>query len=269
MSPLRRAFYDIFRVCEASRALPHNETTILSEPTWHRFQQAHQGSRDRWNPLEEITTLMLDASAFNLRCVYRKSYYSQVVLTHTFADSSRNTISRISEEERATNPSVLCLAVDGQRLQRAICDWHDHALAHLSQAHHHPTTKPNINLALLKYHALLLFLSGGPDDSFPNWINLPSPALTQSETCDHVTLILDLSEQVLRHGSAPGVLLFFPLTIAGCRAIREDQRGRVLSILDRVRCSGFGTAKRVSETILQCWARRDAEGRGCRELAVG
>jgi hypothetical protein len=72
MSPLRRAFYDIFRVCEASRALPHSETTILWDPTWLRFQQAQQGSRESWNPLEEITTLMIDTSAFNLRWVYHK-----------------------------------------------------------------------------------------------------------------------------------------------------------------------------------------------------
>ncbi|CEN60921.1 hypothetical protein ASPCAL07592 [Aspergillus calidoustus] len=248
MSPLRRAFYDIFRVCEASRALPHSETTILSEPTWLRFQEAHQGSGDHWNPLEEITTLMIETSAFNLR--------------------SRNTISRIPSAELATNPSVLCLAVDGQRLQQTICAWHDHALAYLSQGHHQPRT--NVDLALLKYHTLLLFLSGGTHDSFPNWTNLPGPALTQSETCDHVTLILDLSERILRHSSAPGILLFFPLTIAGCRTRREDQRVRIriLSLLDQVLCSGFGTAKRVRETILQCWSRRDAEDRVRIESAV-
>ncbi|KAL4879075.1 fungal-specific transcription factor domain-containing protein [Aspergillus karnatakaensis] len=234
MTPLRRAFYDIFRVVEASRALPHCESTILTEPTWLRFQQMQQESRDYWDPLDEISTLMIDASTFILR--------------------ARETTSRIFAANRDTNPSVLSLAMEGLKIQQTIYHWHDQTLAHRSQGH--PST--NIDLALLEYHALLLFILSD-SRAFPNCIYPPGPRLTPAETRDHVTAILDLCARILQLRSAPGILLCFPLLIAGSQIPVQDQRARVLCLVHRVLCSGFGSAKRVRETLMQCWSVCDAE----------
>jgi hypothetical protein len=67
MSPIRRMFYDMFRVLEASRALLYNEETILSQEGWLQLQKTLSSNATRWKPMEEIVTLMIQTSAFSLR----------------------------------------------------------------------------------------------------------------------------------------------------------------------------------------------------------
>jgi hypothetical protein len=67
MSPVRKMFYEMFRVLEASRALLYNEETILSQECWVRLQKTLARNAARWDPMEEIITLMIQASAFSLR----------------------------------------------------------------------------------------------------------------------------------------------------------------------------------------------------------
>jgi hypothetical protein len=69
MSSPRRIFYDLFRVLEASRALLYNEETILSQECWLQVQRALSSNATRWEPMEEIITLMIETSAFSLRLV--------------------------------------------------------------------------------------------------------------------------------------------------------------------------------------------------------
>lgn len=67
MSSARRMFYDLFRVLEASRVLLYNEETILSQECWLGLQKSLSSSATRWDPMEEIITLMIETSAFSLR----------------------------------------------------------------------------------------------------------------------------------------------------------------------------------------------------------
>jgi hypothetical protein len=67
MSPPRRMFYDLFRVLEASRTLLYDEETILSQECWLQLQQSLSNNDTRWEPMEEIVTLMIETSAFSQR----------------------------------------------------------------------------------------------------------------------------------------------------------------------------------------------------------
>ena len=67
MSSAKRTFYDLFRVLEASRALLYNEDTILSQDSWLGLQRSISSNATRWDPMEEIITLMIETSAFSLR----------------------------------------------------------------------------------------------------------------------------------------------------------------------------------------------------------
>lgn len=69
MSSLRRTFYGIFRMLEASRALLYGEATILSEDSWVNFHKELVSGDEIWDPIEEILALMIRCSTFNLRCV--------------------------------------------------------------------------------------------------------------------------------------------------------------------------------------------------------
>ncbi|KAJ5296487.1 Cupin 2 conserved barrel [Penicillium atrosanguineum] len=232
MSSPRRIFYDLFRVLEASRALLYNEETILSQECWLRLQKTLSSEETRWDPMEEIITLMIQTSAFSLR--------------------AHDIIENISEPERFTNLSVALLAAEGLMVQENIYNWHAKTLLQLFQ----DDTNEYLNLALLYYHALLIFLSGNYD-YFPYWDKLQAPVLSPSEVSDHLVAILDLSADVLLHSKIPGVMLFFPVTVAGSRARSVNQKSKVLNLLDQVFCKGFVVANRVRDGLLIRWAERD------------
>ncbi|KAJ0420114.1 hypothetical protein BJY00DRAFT_143186 [Aspergillus carlsbadensis] len=234
MSPLRRPFYDLFRVLEASRSLLYNEETILSQDCWIRFQRA--GGSDittRWEPMEEIITLMILTSAFSLRASSHSESFPEPGLY--------------------TNPSTAFFATEGLKIQAALYNWHTDALLKLTQG----GLNEDLDLSLIYYHALLIFLSGN-FDYFPSWNNIPGPVLSPADVSDHLIAILDLAEQILSQARIPGVMLFFPLTVAGSRARDPVQRSQILSLLDQVFCRGFVVASRVRDGMLNRWIERDS-----------
>jgi hypothetical protein len=161
----------------------------------------------------------------------------------------------LPEAERFTDPSVTLIGIEGLNVQQTIYDWHTKALLQLAQ------DGPNeySNLALLYYHALLIFLSGNYD-YYPYWDNIPAPVLSAAEITEHLSTILYLASEVLRHTKIPGVMLFFPVTVAGSRAHADDQRSQILGLLDLVFSKGFVVANRIRDNLLKRWAKRDREG---------
>ncbi|KAJ5593214.1 hypothetical protein N7537_010118, partial [Penicillium hordei] len=234
MSSARRIFYDLFRVLEASRALIYNEETILSQECWLALQKSLSSSATRWDPMEEIITLMIETSAFSLR--------------------AGAIIENIPEAERFRHPSVALIAAEGLDVQETIYTWHMKTLLQLVQ------DGPNqySNLALLYYHALLIFLSGNYD-YFPYWNKIPAPVLSPIEISEHLTTMLYLSGEVLHHSKIPGVMLLFPVTVAGARARRVDQKSEILNVLSEIFCRGFVVANRIRDNLLERWAERDQE----------
>jgi hypothetical protein len=77
------------------------------------------------------------------------------------------------------------------------------------------------------------------------------------DVSDHLSAILELAEQILSQCKIPGVMLFFPLTVAGSRARDPAQRSQIVSSLDRVFHTGFVVANRVKIGILDRWVKRD------------
>ncbi|KAJ5974865.1 hypothetical protein N7481_008572 [Penicillium waksmanii] len=234
MSSARRIFYDLFRILEASRALLFDEETILSQECWLRLQNSLSRNATRWEPLEEIITLMIQASAFTLR--------------------AGAIIDKIPEEERFTDPSVALIAAEGLDVQGNIYNWYTKTLLQLVQGGPNEYSK----LALLYYHALLIFLSGNYD-YFTYWDNIPAPVLSPAEVSEHLSSILYLSGEVLRHSKIPGVMLFFPVTVAGARARTVDQQFEILNLLNLVFCKGFVVANKIRDGLLERWAEKDRE----------
>jgi hypothetical protein len=77
------------------------------------------------------------------------------------------------------------------------------------------------------------------------------------DVSDHLSAILELAEQILSQYKIPGVMLFFPLTVAGSRARDPAQRSQIVSLLDRVFRTGFLVANRVKIGIQDRWVKRD------------
>ncbi|KAJ9485138.1 hypothetical protein VN97_g8212 [Penicillium thymicola] len=231
MSSARRIFYDLFRVLEASRALLYNEETILSQACWLGLQKPLSRSATRWDSMEEIITLMIETSAFSVR--------------------AGAMIKMIPEAERFTDSSVALIAAEGLNVQETIYNWHTKALLQLVQ----DGPSPYSNLALLYYHALLIFVSGNYD-YFPYWDNIAAPVLSHAEISEHLTTMVYLSGEVLCHSKIPGAMLLFPLTVAGARARRVDQRSEILSLLNQIFCKGFVVANKIRDNLLERWGRQ-------------
>ncbi|KXG52203.1 Protein of unknown function DUF3468 [Penicillium griseofulvum] len=236
MSSPRRIFYDLFRILEASRALLFGEETILSQESWLQLQKTLSSTAARWEPLEEIITLMIQASAFSLQ--------------------AGTIIDNISEEERFKDPSVALIGIEGLNIQETIYNWHTKTLLQMAQ----DGPSEYSNLALLYYHALLIFLSGNYD-YFPYWNDIPAPVLSLAEISEHLSSILYLSGEVLHHSKIPGVMLFFPVTVAGARARKVDQQSEILNLLDLVARNGFVVANKIRGGLLERWGERNREER--------
>lgn len=160
----------------------------------------------------------------------------------------------IPEAERFTDPSVALIAAEGLDVQDTIYNWHTKALLQLVQ----DGPNPYSNLALLYYHALLIFVSGNYD-YFPYWDNIAAPVLSHAEISEHLTTMVYLSDEVLCRSKIPGVMLLFPLTVAGARARRVDQRSEILNLLNQILCKGFVVANKIRDNLLQRWANGDQE----------
>ncbi|KAJ5210079.1 Protein of unknown function DUF3468 [Penicillium cf. griseofulvum] len=236
MSSPRRIFYDLFRILEASRALLFGEGTILSQECWLQLQKTLSSNATRWEPLEEIITLMIQTSAFSLQ--------------------AGAIVDNIPEEERFQDPSLAMIGAEGLNVQESIYHWHTTMLLQMGQ----DGPSEYSNLALLYYHALLIFLSGNYD-YFPYWDNIPAPVLSPAEISEHLSSILYLSGEVLRHSKIPGVMLFFPVTVAGARARKVDQQSKILNLLDLVFSKGFVVASKIRGDLLERWGERNREER--------
>jgi hypothetical protein len=167
--------------------------------------------------------------------------------------SIRSLFENVPGSERFPNFSIALLAAKGLEIQAAIYNWHTQALLQLTQGSH----DEYLDLSLLYYHALLIFLSGN-FDHYPYWNSIPAPVLSPAEVSDHLIAILELAELILSQGRIPGVMLFFPLTVAGSRVRDLVQRSRILSLLNQVLCRGFVVANRVRDGMLDRWRERDA-----------
>lgn len=161
-------------------------------------------------------------------------------------------ISQVPEVQRYTEPSVSELGLEGLEIQDAIYAWHNEAERRLSKPSDHDS---QFFLALIYYHALLIFLSGN-FDYFGYWNIMAAPILPQSEVEEHVSAILELTDEALRTSNLAGTLMFFPLRVAGSRARKEEQRSKIVKMLNSVFWKGFVVAGRMKDDLQQVWVER-------------
>lgn len=101
-------------------------------------------------------------------------------------------------------------------------------------------------------HALVLFLCKN-FTYYSFWGEVEVPRLVETKITAHVDTIMDLSELILEKSSIPGVLLLFPLRMAGSNATELRQRGRVSKLLARVSQKGFIISERITVDLQELW----------------
>lgn len=110
-------------------------------------------------------------------------------------------------------------------------------------------------------HATLIFLFN-TFDYYHCWHLDHSPHLSTCDLSHHVDQILQQAELFLDTPGGSGLLLVFPLRVAGTRAENRVQKARVLGLLNRIFKRGFIVASRIKVDLHQLWdweARLDSQ----------
>jgi len=80
--------------------------------------------------------------------------------------------------------------------------------------------------------------------------------LPRSQIDWHVAEVLRLSQELLASGVS-GVLLFFPLRVAGARAIDKESRSTILDLLHTTARRGFIVAEAFTSDLSDLWASQN------------
>jgi len=232
----RRSFFLATRIFEIARALIYSSATFLSEPAWsealaHFWQFS---GAPLWHPKEALFDLLPRVSDLSLRALEFSEMSAHLPLETGFALSQS-------------------LGNEGLLVQALLQQW-------LENAAMWQRTAPDTELLIAQayYHAISIFLSGTFDYHEP-WTRLGAPfapILTRSQIDQHVCTILHKCQEMLGLGVS-GVLLFFPLRVAGARANDPILRSEILSLLNATATRGFAVAGAFQLDLAELWAGKD------------
>lgn len=113
-------------------------------------------------------------------------------------------------------------------------------------------------LAMSKYHALQLFLSRNYT-FYACWEGQDIPSLAAHEIEAHIIAVVNLSKQILEHYNIPGVLLLFPLRMAGANTSQSLQKDEIVRLLDRIAQKGLAVSERIKRDLQDLWEYQHAE----------
>jgi hypothetical protein len=231
----RQVFFFSMRVFEISRALIYTEPTFLATPEWSKTIAAywiqHPAS---WTPKEALFDILPRSVDLAIR-------------TLDFDGRAQN-MQWQEQYQCATS-----LGQEGLSLQSALIHWHSNFL--LPACLTGQEKQPELLIARVYYHTVSIYLDGifSYHTPFSATYAPISPILDRSVIYSHVAAILDLSQELLAQGTA-GILLFFPLRVAGARAKHSRAQNEILSALHTIVQRGFVVAESFIEDLSGLWA---------------
>lgn len=245
----RRAFFLATRIFEIARSLIYSSPTFLSDSEWvDTLEQLWQDEGAHlWHPKEALFDLLPMISDLSIRAI-------------EFCDSA----AQFSPEAKYT--MSVSLANEGLILQQILrqwwtetADWQRHPQTQHSQLKAQGKPDAELLIAQVYHHAISIYLSG-TFDYHVHWTgsNAPcAPMLSCSQINQHVSEILLLSHALLAHGVS-GIILFFPLRVAGARAVDDQSRNEIMDLLHTTVVRGFVVAEAFKIDLSQLWGGRDA-----------
>ncbi|KAH7380649.1 fungal-specific transcription factor domain-containing protein [Pyrenochaeta sp. MPI-SDFR-AT-0127] len=245
----RRSFFLATRIFEISRSLIFSSPTFLSTPDWTvALAKLWEGEGVIiWHPKEALFDILPHFSELSIR-------------TLNFCENFTPSITN------AQCAQIRSLADEGLGLQSALQQWCADATTWEINAQSWAAPSAVQNkvdveslIGYIYYHATNIYLSG-TYDYHPHWTQANAPILSRNRIEFHVSEILRLSEELLRQGVA-GILLFFPLRVAGARATDDLSRSTILSLLQTIATRGFIVAEPFITELADLWTcKHDAVG---------
>ena len=138
------------------------------------------------------------------------------------------------------------LACEGCRFQEQLQSWFTNIAPQFDHL------DPYYNLALANYHALQLFLCKNYT-FYTCWEGERAPSLTADMIARHTADAIALSDTVLRCSNIPGILLLFPLRMAGTNAVNASQKDEILKLLTQIFRNGFMVSERIRVDLREVW----------------
>lgn len=234
-----QAFFFSVRVFEISRALIFTEPTFLTKPEWRAAIDMYWiHNPNSWTPKEALFDILPQFGDLGIR-------------TLQFVSDVQN-MPQSAHRDLATS-----LAQEGLTLQSRLLQWHSESIHWISSVANGDRQNTEMAVAYIYYHTVTIFLDGifsyHPPFTFDS--SPPSPILSRATVNNHVELILALSQDLLTHGSA-GILLFFPLRVAGARARDPATQSEILHLLQVITQRGFAVAQSFVDDLRDVWAER-------------
>ncbi|KAF2178022.1 hypothetical protein K469DRAFT_732098 [Zopfia rhizophila CBS 207.26] len=241
----KRTFFLATRIFEIARSLIYSSPTFLSEWEWTAaLAELWEGEGVAlWHPKEALFDILPSFSDLSIRTLH---------FCENAAQLSTDTQCALAQS----------LADEGLVLQKSLQQWWvETAIWEQTFRNRGIRTtmpsKPDTELLVgyVYYHAISIYLSGTYDYHMHwSWPDTPcAPILPRSKIDWHVLEILRVSHELLAQGAA-GVLLFFPLRVAGARAVDGRSRNDILNLLHTTGRRGFIVAEAFTTDLSNLWA---------------
>ncbi|KAH7184588.1 uncharacterized protein B0J16DRAFT_414077 [Fusarium flagelliforme] len=222
---LGKQFLAAFNWLEANRAILYCEETILSQGEWgcqYRYPTPPLTSQ-----VDSIFELFLQVSSFS------KFFF--------------DCIESIPESRRVYDTDISHLGCEGRAHQQRLQDWHSQYLGDTEYGDVY------CKLELAISHALQLLICMNYT-FYTCWDEVTIPRLNTSETESHVSAILCYAGQIVDSSIIPGLLMLFPLRMAGANTNDRSQKDRILRLLERISQTGFIVSNRITVDLEEVWA---------------
>lgn len=246
----RRDFFLATRVFEISRSLIYSSDSFLSEPIWTEALSLFWLGEGAvmWHPKEALFDLLPLIAELSIRTIRfcsdgtTISFGSKVAIKKSLGDGGFVLRTRLQQWY------LTAVAWDSDSQSRAC------RLPNFRTTYKDFTTESLTGFVY--FHAASIYLSG-TYDYHPHWTAATAPILSRGEIEWHVSEILRLSHELLDHGTA-GLLLFFPLRVAGARATDAQARARITDLLQMTVQRGFVVAEAFVQDLSELWKNSDA-----------
>jgi hypothetical protein len=241
----KRRFFFATRIFEIARSLIYSSPSFLSEPKWVNALENMRKDENKvvQHPKEALFDILPRISDLSIRAMRFCEYSASVSL-----DAQSAMTQSLADEGLALESLLERWCVETEQWEQSL-------------RYRHTTsdtqTKPGIELLVgyVYYHAIKIYLSGTFDYHIQwTWPNAPSaPILAPSQINWHVSEILRISQELLILGVS-GILLFFPLRVAGARAIDACTKTIILDLLQTTARRGFIVAQAFTLDLSELWA---------------
>ncbi|CZT12324.1 uncharacterized protein RCO7_09046 [Rhynchosporium graminicola] len=231
-----RSFFLTVRIFEISRAIALDEPTFLNEKPWVELMgKMWLEDISDWHPKEKMYDLMLEIHALGEK------------VWEVVRDDIEIAPDLLTE-------AIIALGREGLVLRLAINDWHNSFILCSRSVE----TDSWSLLAMIYYHAISIYLTG-LFDYRPQFNAIPYPTLSRGTMQSHASSIISFTKLALTTTNLAGVLLVFPLRIAGARAVSQGQKREIMWMLNEISTRSFVVAEPFKIDLKNLWESEGSE----------